>query len=158
MTIDKTHNESVSDVGVDAEVKIVAIKTSHMKICIDPVDPNPVSIENPLTMSNDHVEEKPHVDPPQLTPSKKEPVLITPSCASDPQRVLVITPVEYSRDQLLMRKDNIAHFMSVDCEISTPICQQLVDLEMINIERLRNEPIGVGAVVQTNLSTGKIIY
>ena len=73
-------------------------------------------------------------------------------------QILTITSVEYSRDQLLMRKDNIAHFMSVDCEISTPICQQLVDLEMINIERLKTELIGVAAIVQTNLSKGKIIY
>ena len=29
---------------------------------------------------------------------------------------------------------------------------------MINIERLKIEPIGVGAIVQTNLSNGKIIY
>ena len=57
-----------------------------------------------------------------------------------------------------MRKDNVAHFMSVDCEISTPVCQQLVDLEMINIEKLKREPIGIGAIVQTKLSTGKIIY
>ena len=57
-----------------------------------------------------------------------------------------------------MRKDNVAYFMSVDCEISTPVCQQLVDLEMINIEKLKREPIGIGAVVQTNLSNGKIIY
>ena len=62
-------------------------------------------------------------------------------------RILVITSVAYSRDQLLMRKDNIAHFMSVDCEISTSICQQLVDLEMINIGKLKTEPIGVGAIV-----------
>ena len=73
-------------------------------------------------------------------------------------RILVITSVAYSRDQLLMRKDNIAHFMSVHCEISISICQQLVDLEMINIEKLKTEPIGVGVIVQTCLSNGKIIY
>ena len=31
--------------------------------------------------------------------------------------------------------------MSVDCEINTPICQQLVDLEMIDIEKSKTEPI-----------------
>ena len=82
-------------------------------------------------------------------------MLATPN---NPKRILVITSIEYSRDQLLMRKDNIAHLMSVDCEISSPICQQLVDLEMINIERLKTVPIGVGAIVQTNLSNGKIMY
>ena len=74
------------------------------------------------------------------------------------EQILMMTPVEHSRDQLLMRKDNIAHFMSVDCKISTPICQQLIDLQMINIKRLKTKPIGVGAIVQTNLSNGKIIY
>ena len=56
------------------------------------------------------------------------------------EHVLLITLVEYSRDQLLMKRDNVAHFMSVDYEISTPICQQLVDL-VIDIERLKTEPI-----------------
>ena len=86
----------------------------------------------------------------------------TPPLVNNPTQpladTLLITSVEYSRDQLLMRKDNVAHFMYVDCEISTPVCQQLVDLEMINIEKLKKEPIGIGAVVQTNLSNGKIIY
>ena len=105
-------------------------------------------------MSDDQIKEKSYVNQPQLTPSKKGPMLTTPS---NSERIFVITSVEYSRDQLLMRKDNIAHFMSVDCEISISICQQLVDLEMIDIEKLKNEPIGIGAIVQTKLSTGKII-
>ena len=106
-------------------------------------------------MSDDQMEEKSYVNQPQLTPSKKGPMLTTPS---NPERIFVITSVQYSRDQLLMKKDNIAHFISVDCEIRIPICQQLVDLEMIDIEKLKDESIGVGAIVQTKLSTGKIIY
>ena len=156
LTNDKTQDESVSD--VDVEVKIVAIKTCQIKCSIDPVDSNPVlneSHEKALTMNDDQMREKPYIDPSQLAPSKDDPILAAPN---NPERIFIITPVQYSRDQLLMRKDNIAHFMSVDCEISTPILQQLVDLEMIDIEKLKNEPIGIGAIVQTKLSTGKIIY
>ena len=143
------YDEGASDVGVDSEVKIVAVGTYRIKFSMNPEDPNPVSnekesYERVLTMSDDQVEEESYVNQPQFTPSKKVPMLATPS---NPERIFVITSVEYSRDQLLMRKDNIAHFMSVDCEINTSICQQLVDLEMIDIEKLKNEPIGIGTIV-----------
>ena len=103
-------------------------------------------------------------DPDSSDNREMHPVILrVNTCISRPrehniEQILMIMPVEYSRDQLLMRKDIIAHFMSVDCEVSTPICQQLVDLEMIDIDKLKIEPIGVGAILQTKLSTGKIIY
>ena len=87
---------------------------------MNPIDPHPVSIEK------EHYEEgmiKNENPVAQLAPNEKRHVWKTQSCLSPPERILVITFIEYSRDQILMRKDNIAHFMLVHCEISTPICQ-----------------------------------
>ena len=81
-----------------------------------------------------------------------------PSHENKINSLLVISSVEYSRDHLLMRHDNIAHFLSVDYDPTSPICQQLLASQMIDINKLKSEPIGVGAVTQTNLSNGKIIY
>ena len=73
MTNDQYFNESVSDVDIDAEIQIVAIRTCKIKFNIDPIDPNPVlnekqSHEKALTMSHDQMKEKSYVDQLQLTP------------------------------------------------------------------------------------------
>lgn len=46
--------------------------------------------------------------------------------------VILTEYFNYSRGQSLMRKDNLAHFMSADCEVSTSVFQQLVGEGMIN--------------------------
>ena len=64
----------------------------------------------------------------------------------------------FSRDQLIMRNDNIAHFISKDCKICSEVWQQLVEEGYINLELIKNENLEIGFVVQTELSNGILVY
>ena len=57
-----------------------------------------------------------------------------------------------------MRNDNIAHFISKDCEICSEVCRQLVKEGYVNLELIKNENLELGFVVQTGLSNGRVIY
>ena len=72
--------------------------------------------------------------------------------------LFTIDHVLFSRDQLTMRKDNIAHFISKDYKICSEVCRQLVTEGYINLELMKNENLEIGYVVQTGISNGKLIY
>ncbi|KAJ8677497.1 hypothetical protein QAD02_013284 [Eretmocerus hayati] len=70
-----------------------------------------------------------------------------------------ILTVQMVKDQLILRDDQIVHFMSLDFVICTPVCQQLVDLNLIDTQKLNRQPhLGLGAVVCTAQESRKNIY
>ncbi|KAJ8673968.1 hypothetical protein QAD02_005230 [Eretmocerus hayati] len=75
-----------------------------------------------------------------------------------PARTLLIERRKSSPDQLLMRDDNLVHFLALDCVADTEVSEQLVDLELIDLEVMKNEPIGLGTVLRTPSDKRKNIY
>ncbi|KAJ8665957.1 hypothetical protein QAD02_007619 [Eretmocerus hayati] len=56
-----------------------------------------------------------------------------------------------------MGREHIIHFMSVDLRPSTDICQQLLDLGMMNLDDLKTQDPEVGDVVKSELESGRLI-
>lgn len=57
-----------------------------------------------------------------------------------------------------MRKHNIAHFMSADGEIFTPVRQQWLDEVYIEINLLKNKNPGIRFFVKTEIDHGHSVY
>ncbi|KAJ8672735.1 hypothetical protein QAD02_003995 [Eretmocerus hayati] len=70
---------------------------------------------------------------------------------SEVARILTVFPMQYVSEQLLTRRDNLAHFLACDCVVNTPIGQQLVDLELISLDVIREQNPTVGTIVITNI-------
>ncbi|CAB0033550.1 unnamed protein product [Trichogramma brassicae] len=64
----------------------------------------------------------------------------------------------YSRDPLLMHRDNYAHFFSVDCNTNKSLEQQLLDLNYLDLELIKTQQLNVGAITESGLSTGHSLF
>ncbi|CAB0033548.1 unnamed protein product [Trichogramma brassicae] len=66
--------------------------------------------------------------------------------------------LSYSRDPLLMHRDNYAHFFSVDCDTCKPLEQQLLDLNYLDLELIKTQQLNVGAITESGLSSGYSLF
>ena len=77
---------------------------------------------------------------------------------NDPNPNSSTSNIVFSRDQLTMRQDNWAHFMSIDCSLKTSVNAQLMDLEYLNIDTFKSLKLEIGAVVESGLNNGRFLY
>ncbi|KAJ8669256.1 hypothetical protein QAD02_000515 [Eretmocerus hayati] len=73
-------------------------------------------------------------------------------------RVLTVELVQFSRDQLLTRKDNFVHFIALDFIATTAICKQLVDMELLDLGKLKTQKVELGSIIQTTTPSEKHIF
>uniref|UniRef100_A0ABD2WHT6 RNA-directed DNA polymerase n=1 Tax=Trichogramma kaykai TaxID=54128 RepID=A0ABD2WHT6_9HYME len=66
--------------------------------------------------------------------------------------------LSYSRDPLLMHRDNYAHFFSVDCDTRKPLEQQLLDLNYLDLELIKTQQLNVGAITESGLPSGYSLF
>ncbi|KAL7290430.1 hypothetical protein TKK_0016119 [Trichogramma kaykai] len=71
-----------------------------------------------------------------------------------PENTSPTSSLRYSRDPLLMHRDNYANFFSVDCDTNKPLEQQLLDLNYLDLELIKTQQLNVGAITESGLSTG----
>ncbi|KAJ8686182.1 hypothetical protein QAD02_021976 [Eretmocerus hayati] len=95
------------------------------------------------------------------TESASKPTLVQKISIKNPSAqigVLMVKSLQFSKDQLLMRKDNLVHFISLDFIAATAICKQLVDMEFIDLEVIKTQKIELGTIVQTTTPSNKYIF
>uniref|UniRef100_A0ABD2WI88 Uncharacterized protein n=1 Tax=Trichogramma kaykai TaxID=54128 RepID=A0ABD2WI88_9HYME len=57
-----------------------------------------------------------------------------------------------------MRRDNYAHFFSVDCDTNKPLKQQLLYLNYLDLELIKTQQLNEGAITESGLSTGHSLF
>lgn len=64
--------------------------------------------------------------------------------------VLIALPyscITRTKDSLLMKPDNLVHFISADCILNTPISRELIDEGILVVQSLKNEKPEIGQVL-----------
>ena len=64
---------------------------------------------------------------------------------------------DFTRDQVVMKKDNIAHFMSTDCEAKSQLAKLFKSLNYLDFDALKAEEPNLDSVIAIKLDNGTYI-